>query len=95
MKLATVRHIIKSMADDFAKQHAPIYAALNWKWHREHTVPGVPTAEEIENEICRLADSLTEPGYYSTGGIKVFWESGDTDAPCVGIEFVSSKVYYY
>jgi hypothetical protein len=76
---------IKEMAPSYAEHIAPVYQQLDWKWAFGSVgAKRVPTATEIEENICKLADGILrvsaenkpEIGHisYGSGGLQVYFE---------------------
>lgn len=79
-EVADCREWLITIAERHARKVWPIYQLLQWKW-----MGNVPSVEEIETILVRLADSLQWNGKRScasTGGLTAWIEKRDGCVSC-------------
>ena len=81
-------------APGFAHRVAPVYAALNWTWHREPQ-PSVPTEHQIREALERHIQSMRngDAVAISCGGLRL-WIDVESEDELAGIEMGIRDVYY-
>ncbi len=81
MNKKDVKGILYGRVSGFAERVAPIYQLLDWRWG-EKDAP--PTQAEIEQTLGELIESQNGEGFFSTGGLEVFYDKEDSE---IGIRF--------
>ena len=81
---------LREAAPAFAKQVAPLYAVLDWRWHDKPEPPG---ASLILKSLLELIESTSDPKADEishanlSGGLRVWWERGDDGDVSAGFSF--------
>lgn len=75
MNIEQIKEKLHAMVPPYAKQLAPVYKLLDWKWQPPGTSPHVPSAEEIEKSLNESIERLDEKyNNCGGGGVEVFYE---------------------
>ena len=79
-KVAAAIEVARKQVAAFARNVAPMYAALGWRWHDDDRVPRVPDRKRIREMLYRQLDNL--PGVVQQVRVAFKDKPGCPVSPC-------------
>jgi hypothetical protein len=95
MKLERMKTGLNKLVPEFAKEVAPVYKALNWKWY-DRDKPYIPDAKDIEEHAYKEIGEFSIEDYddeqIDDGSVEIFYNPhADEDYGEYGLRFVIEK----